>query len=64
MQSQIKEYKYSWIYNKYNDNIYVLLVIIISLVLFIINVDYYKKKQDYNPNVPRTNILTNIINEL
>ena len=60
----MKEYEYTWIYNRYNDNIYVLIVIIISLVLLIINLDYLKKKQDYNPNIPRTNILTNIVNEL
>ncbi len=63
MLVKIKEYPYSWAYNKYNDNKYVLLVIIISLILLIINVDYYKKKQDYNPNVPRTNILTEIIDK-
>ena len=56
----MKVKEYSWIYNTYNDNIYVLLVIIILLVIFINYFDYYKKKQDLNPNVTRTNILTNI----
>jgi len=38
---------YTWLYNTSNDNIYILLIIAISLLLLIFNLDYWKKKTDY-----------------
>lgn len=52
MKLRVKEY--TWIYNRYNDNIYVLLLIIVLLGLFIINFDYLNKKQDIIPNISNT----------
>ena len=37
---------YTWVYNTYNDNIYVLVFIIIMLFLIIYNFNYYKTKTD------------------
>ncbi len=51
MSLQVK--KYTWIYNRYNDNMHVLLLIIVLLVLFIINFDYLTRKKDIIPNITK-----------
>ena len=56
--------QYTWIYNKYNDNIYVLFVIVVLLLLFMINFDFFQRKQDIEPGFTPYNILDSITKEL
>ena len=37
---------YNWIYNTYNDNIYILIALIFILVSIILMFDFWKKRKD------------------
>ena len=37
---------YNWIYNTYNDNIYILIALIFVLVSIILMFDFWKQKKD------------------
>jgi len=51
---------YHWIYNTYNDNLYVLIIIIIMLIFIILFFDFWKNKYDLtykndSTGIPQTN---------
>lgn len=54
---------YNWIYNTYNDNMYILLIIIIILVFIILFFDFWKRKKDlFDTTIPINNTYPKLSN--
>ena len=49
---------YNWIYNTYNDNIYILIALIFILVSIVLMFDFWKQKKDLFSDITHTNNTT------